>query len=137
MSIKIKKITYISIITILFLIITVNQSFAQENTLINSISTQSHEFRQEVGLEYKPLEESIIDIINIALGLVGLFFLVMIIISGYQWMTSGGNEETITKAKKRLINSVIGVTIILCAYIIANWIMISIQEPADAGWWNL
>jgi lysylphosphatidylglycerol synthetase-like protein (DUF2156 family) len=69
--------------------------------------------------------------INITLGFIGLIFLIMIIYSGVQWMTSAGNEEKITKAKQRIINSVIGVVIILLSYAIANWIMTTIQNSAD------
>jgi len=61
----------------------------------------------------------------------------MIIFSGFQWMTSGGNEEVITKAKKRIVSSVIGVSVILCAYIIANGIVMIFKDSIDQaanGW---
>jgi len=58
----------------------------------------------------------IANIIAIVLGFVGLFFLGSLILAGYRWMTSGGNEDSISKAKARLKNSVIGVTVVIIAY---------------------
>ncbi len=77
---------------------------------------------------YKKPTDIIISIINVALSFVGLIFLIMIIYSGFQWMTSGGNEEVVGKAKKRIINSVIGIAIILLSWIIANTIILIIQN---------
>ena len=75
-----------------------------------------------VGLgKYANVEETSL-LTNIAtvvaglLSLLGILFLVLILIGGYQWMTAGGNEETITKARKRIINATIGLAIIALAY---------------------
>lgn len=59
-----------------------------------------------------------IRVIRIALGFVGLFFFIQILISGFQWMTSSANPEKIKKAKQRLSNALIGLIIILSAYLI-------------------
>ncbi len=97
------------------------------NDIMADIANENIMFGEEAGLEYKDPQEATINIINIVLGFIGLIFLIMVIYSGIQWMTSGGNEEKIAGAKKRLINSAIGVVIILCAYIISNGILMAIQ----------
>ncbi|MCX6784343.1 MAG: hypothetical protein NTV81_00155 [Candidatus Komeilibacteria bacterium] len=61
-------------------------------------------------------------IIAIALGFIGIIFFVMIFMSGYQWLMSGGNPETIKKARQRLINSSLGLAIVLVAYLITIFI---------------
>ncbi|MBU1037113.1 pilin [Patescibacteria group bacterium] len=58
-------------------------------------------------------------IIVLILGFVGIIFLILIIISGFQWMTASGNEEKISSARKRIINASIGLGITLCAFIIS------------------
>ncbi|MDP2586269.1 MAG: hypothetical protein Q8P32_00650 [Candidatus Komeilibacteria bacterium] len=58
----------------------------------------------------------VLGIIAYVLTFVGIFFLIMIIYSGFQWITAGGNEDTIEKAQTRLKNSVIGFFIIAIAY---------------------
>jgi len=63
------------------------------------------------------------NIIQIVLSLVGIFFLILVIIGGYQWMTAGGNEETLGKAKKRVVNATMGLAIVLAAYIISRFII--------------
>jgi len=62
-------------------------------------------------------------IIRVALGFLGMVALVLILYGGYLWMTSAGNEETIAKAKKVLINATIGLAIILSAFAITQFII--------------
>lgn len=57
-------------------------------------------------------------IVGAALAFLGIFFFVLIIIGGYMWMFSMGNEQTATKAKDILIAATIGLIIVLAAYAI-------------------
>ena len=59
--------------------------------------------------------------INIVLGFIGLIVLIIIIVAGIEWMTSGGNADKISSAKKRMIAGVIGLAIILGAAVISNF----------------
>jgi len=61
--------------------------------------------------------------IRLALSLLGIIFLILIIVGGYQWMTAGGNEEMVTKARQRIINAAIGLAIVLLAYAISYFII--------------
>ena len=56
--------------------------------------------------------------LGIALGLVGVIFFIIIIFSGFTWMTSMGNETKISTAKKMLVAGAIGLIIVLGAYVI-------------------
>jgi hypothetical protein len=47
---------------------------------------------------------------------------IMIIISGIQYMTAGGNEEKATKAKKTILYTIIGVAIVIAADFIVDLI---------------
>jgi hypothetical protein len=42
----------------------------------------------------------------------------MIIIGGFQWLTSAGNEEKVEKAKKTISSAVIGIIIVILAWAI-------------------
>lgn len=70
----------------------------------------------------------VVNVIIYALGFVGLFFLIMIIYSGIQWISAGGNEDTITKAKTRLKNSIIGFAIIILAYALTVFVSKVLQS---------
>ena len=56
------------------------------------------------------------NIINWALGILGLFFLVLLLYGGYVWMIARGNEEEVGKDKKIIMSAVIGLVIILTSY---------------------
>lgn len=58
----------------------------------------------------------IINVVIYALGFLGAYFLILIIISGIQWLTSGGNEDKISHAQDRVKNAAIGFAVVLTAY---------------------
>jgi len=57
-------------------------------------------------------------LIQTILGFLGIVFLVLTIMAGFKWMTSQGNEDEIKKAKSSLTNSIIGLLIVIAAYVI-------------------
>ncbi|KKS93029.1 MAG: hypothetical protein UV70_C0018G0006 [Parcubacteria group bacterium GW2011_GWA2_43_13] len=63
------------------------------------------------------------NVINIVLGFLGLIALILVIWSGVQWMTSGGNEDKTKEAKDRMKAGVIGLMIILGAAVLTNFIL--------------
>jgi len=64
----------------------------------------------------------IANIILYILSFVGIMFLALVLFSGFQWMTSNGSEDKISKAKKRIINGVIGLGLALLAFIVTTTI---------------
>ena len=48
----------------------------------------------------------------------GMLAVVMIIIGGFQYVTSNGNTESVNNARKKIINSIIGLAIIALAWTI-------------------
>lgn len=72
-------------------------------------------------------------IINVLLGLLGIVALVLIIYSGFKYMTAGGNEEEAKKARQILGYAVIGIAIILSAYTISIFVLRSLDEANRPG----
>src|SRR3989344_7531268 len=70
----------------------------------------------------------VVNVIIYVLGFIGLFFLIMVIYSGVQWISAGGNEDTITKAKARLKNSIIGFAVIVLAYALTVFVSRILQS---------
>ena len=56
-------------------------------------------------------------------------FLTVILIGGYMWLTAGGNEEKVKKAKEFIINGINGMIVIFLAYALA-YIMIAALKLA-------
>ena len=78
---------------------------------------------QPLGLPATDIRLVVANIIRIALGLLGIIAVVLMIYAGYLWMTAGGNDEQIGTAKKFLINTAIGLAIILSAYAIVSFVI--------------
>ncbi len=66
--------------------------------------------------------ETVFLIIRYALSTLGFIFLVLTLYAGFLWMTAGGDEGNIDKAKKILTASVIGLAIILLSYSITLFV---------------
>jgi hypothetical protein len=79
------------------------------------------------GLGEADLIVTVTSIINVALSLLGIVAVVIILIAGFKWMTAGGNEETVAESKKRILQGVIGLAIIMSAYAIASYVILNLQ----------
>ena len=90
----------------------------------------------ETGLEYgtitglgaQDIRITIMKIVRIILGLVGIIAIVITIYGGYIWMTSAGNPEKIDQAKRILRNAAIGLVIIFSAFAIVSFIIGSLER---------
>ncbi len=72
-------------------------------------------------------------IINVALGLLALIFLVLVIYAGFLWMTSGGDSGNAEKARTLLKNAVIGLIIILCSWAITRYVISRLLAAVNSG----
>ena len=80
--------------------------------------------------------ESVFLIIRYALGLLGFVFLLLTIYAGFLWMTAGGEEGNIEKAKGILTASTIGLAIILLSYAITVFVfrVVLLEGAAFQRW---
>lgn len=85
-------------------------------------------FATATGLGTTDIRTTIGRIIQSFLGLLGIIAVVLIIYAGFLWMTAGGNEETVSKAKRILTQAVIGLVIITSAFAITRFIFGAITE---------
>lgn len=86
-----------------------------------------------VNLGTRELKETIALVINIILGFLGIIAVGLIIYAGYLWLTAGGEEDKIARAKKILINAAIGLAIVLSAYVIARFIINQFSQATQGG----
>ncbi|MDO8499845.1 MAG: hypothetical protein Q7S66_04260 [bacterium] len=78
-----------------------------------------------------------LSVVRLAMGFLGLGFLVLTLYAGYLWMTAGGEEEKVATAKKLLTQAVIGLAIILSAYAITSYVFkIGLGPIADPSRWQ-
>ncbi|MFH1367445.1 MAG: hypothetical protein ABIH38_05720 [Patescibacteria group bacterium] len=75
-----------------------------------------------IGLGTSDLKATVVNVIQWVLGIMALVAVVFIIIGGVTWMTAGGNEEKVEKAKKIISAAVIGLIIVLLAWAIVIFV---------------
>ncbi len=63
------------------------------------------------------------NIINAILYIIGLLAVVMVIIGGVQYTTSGGDSAAVTKAKNTILYGIVGLAIAILAYAIVNFVI--------------
>lgn len=69
------------------------------------------------------VQVTVTDIINAVLYVVGILAVVMVIIGGVQYTTSGGDSAAVTKAKNTILYGIIGLVIAVLAYAIVNFVI--------------
>ncbi len=79
--------------------------------------------QETTGLGTTDIRIVIAKIIRYLLGFLGIIALLLIMYAGWLWMSSGGNEEKIARAKKTLINAAIGLIIIVTSFGIVTFIL--------------
>ena len=75
------------------------------------------------GTTAQPLENTITKIVNAALYVIGILAVVMVIIGGVKYTTSGGDQAAVTSAKNTILYGIIGLVIAILAYAIVNFVI--------------
>lgn len=113
------------LISLIFLLVPLASS-AQLLTPPEGMSSLTDEFTDSVDLPDSDPAALIAGMIRLVLSFLAIIFLVLIIMSGITWMTAGGDEEKVKKAKTTLQNAVIGLFIVFAAYTITYFIFTSL-----------
>ncbi|MFN3302066.1 MAG: Mbov_0395 family pilin-like conjugal transfer protein, partial [Patescibacteria group bacterium] len=126
MNKEIKKIIFSSLLLILVFVLPVHaQVNEMENLMINLVAPTPIIRADLIALIFK--------IIQYLLSFLGVVAIVILIYGGYLWMTARGDEEKVRKAKKVLINGLIGLIIILLSYAIVSFVGGRVKEIAQPG----
>jgi len=60
--------------------------------------------------------------LNIALSFLGIIFFLIMIYAGFNWMIARGEKGAAEKAREMIFNAVMGLAIVVSAYVIVNFI---------------
>lgn len=119
-----KKILLLSFISLFFLPLLAWAQTTGTNSgsqAIINMQNNAQAVNNEIGLNISAVS-IVAAALQIILGLLGIIFLGIVVYSGIQWMTAGGNEDAIKKAKANIKNAVIGVVIVALSYTITYFI---------------
>jgi Na+/proline symporter len=75
-----------------------------------------------LGLSDTNLVTVVVRLVNLALGFLPLVAVIFVILGGLQWMTSGGDEEKVGRAKRTISSAIIGIVVVLLAWAIVQFI---------------
>jgi multisubunit Na+/H+ antiporter MnhC subunit len=87
----------------------------------------------EGGGEPEDIRNIIANMIKVVLTFLAIIFLILIIMAGFKWMTASGNEDKIKEAKAQLSHAIIGLTIVLAAFAITEFILEVLMETTKEG----
>lgn len=73
-----------------------------------------------VASEGTDIKETIVKVINWALGFLALIAVIFVIVGGFRIMMAGGNEENVTKGRKTIIYAIIGLVVVFFARVIVG-----------------
>lgn len=74
----------------------------------------------------KDIRSIIASIVKVLLGFLGIIFTVLLILAGFKYMTSGGDQDKIKEAVNQIRNAVIGLLIVIAAYSITYYVTIKV-----------
>lgn len=69
------------------------------------------------------LEDTITQAVNIISLVVGIAAVIMIIVGGFRYITSAGNQERVKAAKNTLVYAIIGLVIVALAQVIVRFVL--------------
>lgn len=74
------------------------------------------------------VNDIIATVINLFSLLVGVVSVIMIIIGGFKYITSGGNDGSVSEAKKTILFALVGLVIVALAQVIVRFVLAQATE---------
>ena len=94
----------------------------------------------ELGINYvSPLNLSTgdprtaaVSLVKLLMTFLGIIAVVIILLGGFKWMTAAGNDDKVAEAKKLIAAGIIGLVIILSAFLIVNFVITNVSNALNA-----
>lgn len=86
-----------------------------------------------VPTKFSTVQQAISTIFDFVIILAGVIFIILILIGGIQYLTAAGNEEGTGKAKKLIVDGIIGLAITLAAWAIGIFILRQVGFNVSGG----
>ena len=133
MKFRTRKINYLFVILLLALLIIPQTILAAEGAQLLQEGLDKTAQKGELDTSKTDLPTIVGTIVNYLFGILGVILLTVVLIGGYLWMTAGGNEEKVAKAKGFIINGINGMIVIFLAYALVYVIMVSLGRAIGSA----
>jgi len=120
-SLRQKVLKYTAVLVPVTTILMTKTAMAQDE--INRGLSRSRIDRLFPNLRFTGVSDFLFFIVQVLLFVAGGIAVLFVIIGGFQYITSAGNTEGATRGKKTVINSIIGIVIIILSYLIISVIV--------------
>lgn len=74
------------------------------------------------------INEIVHTIVNLLSAIVGIVAVIMIIVGGFRYITSGGNDTSVTAAKNTILYAVIGLVIVALAQVLVRFTLSKLTD---------
>jgi len=79
------------------------------------------------------VDKAISTLVNAIITISTIAFIILFLVGGIMYLTTMGSEEQSGKAKKLLVDAVIGLVIVLAAWAISTWIINQLKGSSDSN----
>ncbi len=69
-----------------------------------------------------------VSLVKLMMTFLGIIAVVIMLFGGFKWMTAAGNEDKVDEAKKLIGAGIIGLIIILAAFLIVNFVVTNVSN---------
>jgi len=104
---------------------------AQQGTL-NANDLGVNAVANTVKLGGADVRQTAANIINVALGFLGIIAVIIVLIGGFKYMIAGGDETKTKDARGWIISGIIGLAIILAGWAITSFVIGQLIEATTA-----
>jgi len=85
----------------------------------------------ELNLANADPRSAAVDLIGLLMTFLGIIAVVIMLYGGFMWMTAAGNDDRVSTAKKIITAGVIGLIIILAAFLIVNFVVENVSNSLN------
>jgi len=86
---------------------------------LNSAAKKTGHSDLKIFKDSSSIESSVGLIIQTIISFIGVVFVILLVYGGILWMTAKGNDQQVDKAKKIIVESIIGLFVVVSAYAIS------------------
>jgi len=100
-----------------------NLSFAGDDANCSDSGTDV-----EAGTKFDGIITNVINILSLAVGVVSV---IMIIIGGFRYVTSGGESGQVTGAKNTILYAIVGLVVVAVAQLVVRVVVNKVATPTE------
>jgi len=77
------------------------------------------------------LQQLIVSILKYLMTFLGIIAVIIVLYGGFVWMTAGGNDDNVRRAKNIITAGIIGLAIVLASYAVVTFIVKITSDALD------